>query len=152
MINSCTLVGRITKDPELRKTESNKSVLSFTLACGDKYNKEHTDFINCVAWNQSADYLSKYAVKGNIIGLTGRIATRTFDGKNGKVYVTEVVCDNVTILSSKEKGDIGGVAKEELHNSTIVPTTEDDVYVDEYEEQKATNVNLDISSDDLPFY
>lgn len=107
MINNVSLVGRLTKDVEIRKTESNKSVASITLAIGDRFNKDHTDFINCVVWNSSAEYLNKYAAKGDVIGLVGRIATRSYDGKSGKVYVTEVVAENVTIINSKRNNQGG---------------------------------------------
>lgn len=105
MINKVILLGRITKDPELRKTQSNKSYLNFTLACNRKYKNENgeypTDFINCVAWNQSADYLSNYAHQGDMIGLEGTIQTRNYENNGNRVYVTEVLAENVSIEISK---------------------------------------------------
>lgn len=103
MINNVTLIGRLCREPELKVTESKKSVLNFTLACNDSYRKDHTDFVDCVAWNKSAEYLSNYARKGFLVGVEGKISTRSYEGKNGKVYVTEVECFNVSILEKREK-------------------------------------------------
>ena len=91
-INSVTLVGRITKDIELRKTSSNTSVCNFTVAVDRRFQSQQNggqsaDFINCIAWRQSADFLSSYASKGTIVAVEGRIQTRSYDGQNGKVYV-----------------------------------------------------------------
>ena len=109
MINRVILVGRLTKDVEVRKTQSGLSVAQFTVACDRRFsrqdsnnNQQTADFINCVAWRQSADFLGSYARKGNLVGVEGRIQTRNYDDKDGKrVYVTEVVCDNVSLLESK---------------------------------------------------
>lgn len=103
-INSAVLAGRITKDPELMKTQSGKSVCSFTLACDRpkaKDGESSADFISFVAWNQSADYLCTYAHIGDLIGVTGSIQTRSYDDKSGqRRYVTEVLVNRLTILSS----------------------------------------------------
>ena len=104
MINRVVLVGRLTKDPVLRKTQSQTSVVSFTLAVNRRFQTQDqtTDFINCVAWNKTADFMNQYARKGALVGTEGRIQTRNYDDANGKrVYVTEVVCDNVQLLESK---------------------------------------------------
>jgi len=103
MINRVILVGRLTKDPALRKTANGTSVATFTVACDRRFqgqNQENqADFINCVAWRQSADFLSQYASKGRLVGVEGRIQTRSYDDQTGKrVYVTEVVCDSVRLL------------------------------------------------------
>lgn len=135
MINNVSLVGRLTKDVEIRKTESNKSVASITLAIGDRFNKDHTDFINCVVWNSSAEYLNKYATKGDVIGLTGRIATRTYDGRNGKVYVTEVVADNVSIIGSRKNNQS---QNDNVPEPVVAPEVD--------------NGNMDIDPDELPFF
>jgi len=136
MINRVVLTGRLTKDLELKKTNSNKSVIQCSLAV-DGYNK-HTDFINIVVWNQSAEYLSKYAKKGDLIALEGRLSTRSYDGKQGKVYVTEVVADNVQLCSSKkEQQDEYEDCKDNSNWKNKGNTIED---------------SLDIGPDDLPFY
>ena len=99
MINKVILVGRLTKDVEVRKTTSGISTASFTVACNRRGRNDQggqsADFINCVAWRQSADFLGNYAKKGSIVGIEGRITTRNYEGQNGRVYVTEVTCENV---------------------------------------------------------
>ena len=103
-INSVVLAGRITKEPELRKTQSGKSVCSFVIACDRPKTKDGesaADFISCVAWNQSADYLCAYAHTGDLIGIQGSIQTRSYDDQSGqRRYVTEVLANRLTILSS----------------------------------------------------
>ncbi len=106
MINRVILVGRVTKDPVLRKTPNGTSVVSFTLAVNRNIKKEgqpEADFINCVAWNKTADFMAQYVRKGALLGVEGRIQTRNYDDKNGKrVYVTEVVANSVQLLESKK--------------------------------------------------
>ena len=100
-MNQVVLTGRLTKDPELKQTSSDKSVASFTLAV-DKYG-EGADFINCVVWGKQAENLCKYQGKGSQIGLTGKINTRTYDdAKGNKQYVTEVIADSIEFLGSKK--------------------------------------------------
>lgn len=106
MINNVVLVGRLTKEIELKKTQSGISTVQFTVACDRRFKNEQgekqADFINCVAWRQSAEYLSNYAKKGDRVGVTGRIQTRSYnDNQGNKRYVTEVVAENVEIYSSK---------------------------------------------------
>ena len=102
-MNKVTLIGRTTKDIELKKTNSNKLVCSFTLAVNR--DKEHSDFIDCIAWNKLAENLERFVKKGNRIGINGRIQTRSYDGQNGKVYVTEVVADEVEFLENKKESN-----------------------------------------------
>ena len=109
MINRVVLVGRLTKDVEVRKTTTGLSVASFTVACDRRGQKNpdgssQADFINCTAWRQSADFLGQYARKGAMVGVEGRIQTRSYDDQQGqRRYVTEVVCDNVNLLESKSQ-------------------------------------------------
>ena len=109
MINRVVLVGRITKDPILRKTPNGTSVVSFTIACNRRIKQEgqpDADFINCVAWNKTADFMVQYVKKGALLGLEGRIQTRSYDDKDGKrVYITEVVADSVQFLESKKQAE-----------------------------------------------
>lgn len=101
MINRVVLVGHTTKELELQKTSTDKAYLKFTLAI-NKFNDE-VDFIQCVAWNKSAEFLAQYGKKGSLVGVDGRISTRTYDDKDGKkVYVTEVVADQVNLLDKRE--------------------------------------------------
>lgn len=105
-INNVVLVGRMTKDAELRYTPSNVAVATFTLAVNRQFKsangEKETDFINIVAWRKTAEILSNYASKGSQIGITGRIQTRSYEGNDGKrVYVTEVVAETVMLLDGK---------------------------------------------------
>ena len=99
MINRVVLVGRLTKDPVLRKTTNGASVVSFTVACNRLFKQEgqpEADFINTVVWNKTAESVAQYTHKGSLVGVEGRIQTRSYDDRDGKrVYVTEVVADNV---------------------------------------------------------
>lgn len=155
MINNVVLVGRLTKDIELRKTSSNISTCTFTLACNRKFssgnNGPTADFINCVAWRQSADFLAQYASKGAIVGVEGRITTRNYEGQNGRVYVTEVTCDSVQLIGgSKNSGN--NVATNPTPNRTFTPSVEPSFEGNSPEDDFSNTPSLDISSDDLPFY
>ena len=110
MINNTTLVGRLTKNPELKYTGSGTAVVSFNLAVDRSYKNAQgeyeTDFISCVAWRQSAEALANFAVKGSLIGITGSIQTRNYQNNAGQtVYVTEVVADNFQTLEPKDVTD-----------------------------------------------
>ena len=101
-MNQVILTGRLTKNPELRTTQSDKQVASFTLAV-DKYG-EGADFINCIVWGKQAENLCKYQEKGSQIGLSGRIQVRSYeDDKGNKRNITEVVADSIEFLGSKKK-------------------------------------------------
>jgi single-strand DNA-binding protein len=158
-INSVTLVGRITKDIELRKTSSNTSVCNFTVAVDRRFQSQQNggqsaDFINCIAWRQSADFLSSYASKGTIVAVEGRIQTRSYDGQNGKVYVTEVVADNVQIISNRQGAGAqtsnNYASNYAPNNQTFTPSTEQSF--GNMDDDFSNTPSLDISSDDLPFY
>ena len=111
MINQTTLVGRLTNDVNLRYTPSNVAVATFTLAVNRTFKNENgdreADFINCVMWRQQAENLANWAKKGALIGITGRIQTRSYDNQQGqRVYVTEVVAETFQLLESKgQQGD-----------------------------------------------
>lgn len=151
MINNVVLVGRLTKDIELRRTESNLSVCQFNLACNRMKTQNNpepgADFIQCVAWRGSADFLSKYAHKGDMIGVVGRISTRTYDGQNGKVYVTEVTCDHVQLLSSPKKEQQPQVSQQSS-SYTFNELTRSA----ELEDNQMSFNDVMIDTDDLPFY
>ena len=106
MINNVVLVGRLTKDVELKKTQSGTSVVTFDLAVQRKYKQEgqpDSDFIRCVAWNKTADLMHQYLSKGSLIGVEGHIQTRSYDNQQGqRVYVTEVIANSVQFLESKK--------------------------------------------------
>lgn len=109
-MNSINLVGRLTTDPELKQTNSGKSVCSFTLAVSRPRVKDTTDFINAVVWNQSAEYLTNYGRKGNLVAVTGVLTSRKYDDKDGNHRTAfEVVCDSVSLCEGKDKGQ-GGIS------------------------------------------
>lgn len=104
MLNKAILMGRLTKDPELRHTGTGKPVATFTVAIDNGYGEnKKTDFINCVAWNKTAEFVSKWFAKGQMIVVEGRILTRTWDGADGrKNYATEVIASEVHFGESKK--------------------------------------------------
>ena len=106
MINKAILMGRLTRDPELRHTNSGTAVCSFSIAINNGFGENaQTDFINCVAWNKTAEFVSKYFSKGKMIIVIGRISTRSWDGPDGKKnYATEVVANEVAFGESKRDG------------------------------------------------
>ena len=112
MLNHITIMGRLTKDPELRRTQSGHAVASFALAVDrdftGKDSEKETDFIDCVAWRATADFVSKYFSKGRMAAVSGRIQTRNYTDKDGnKRKAVEVVADNVYFADSKKDADSG---------------------------------------------
>lgn len=110
MINNVTLVGRITKEIDLKYTASGKAVATFTLAVNRKFKNQdgnrEADFINCVIWGKTAETLANYAHKGTLLGVTGRIQTRNYENQQGqRVYVTEVVAENFQLLESRSANE-----------------------------------------------
>lgn len=109
MINKVVLIGRLTKDPELRTTQSGTSVCSFNLAVNRRVQtpgQPDADFISCVAWGKSADNMTTYLHKGSLIGVEGRIQTRSYDNQQGqRVYVTEVQCESVQFLEPRRSAE-----------------------------------------------
>lgn len=107
MINNCILIGRMVRDAELRRTQQGDAVASFTLAVNRNYTtkdgQQQTDFINCIVWKKQAENIVKYCSKGSLVGVEGRIQTRSYENNQGqKVYVVEVVCDTVQFLETKK--------------------------------------------------
>ena len=168
MINRVVLVGRLTRDVEVRKTQSGMSVASFTVAVDnrrrgqDGTTQNTADFINCVAWRQSADFLGQYARKGAMIGVDGRIQTRNYDRDGQKVYVTEVVADTVQLLESRAQSEAraqqsGGY--QDNYGYQPQPAYQQSYQQPSYSQPAQPQpsyddfgpAGLDISSDDLPF-
>lgn len=141
MLNNVSLVGRMTRDAELRYTASNQAVATFTLAVNRNFKSQNgereADFINCVIWRQQAENLANWAKKGALVGITGRIQTRNYENQQGqRIYVTEVVADSFQLLESqKERGN------QPQANSRP-----------DFGRNESMNANpMDISDDDLPF-
>lgn len=149
MINNVVLVGRLTKDVEVKKTQSGLSVASFTVACDRRLsqeqrnnNEQSADFISCVAWRGSADFLGNYAHKGDTVGVEGRIQTRTYDRDGQKVYVTEIVANSVSILHSTQPRQAQAQTQPQAKNTAATQANDPmEDYLNGYE----------INSDELPF-
>ena len=109
-MNKAILVGRLTKAPELRTTQSGVSVASFTVAINRRFKNQEgghdADFINCIAWRNQADVICRYFDKGDMVGIVGSIQTRNYDNKEGhKVYVTEVAVEEVHFCGGKKEAE-----------------------------------------------
>lgn len=161
MINSVALTGRLTKDVDLRTTQSGISVASFTLAVSRQYSKnKEADFINCVAFKKTAEVLQQFASKGRLIGVTGSIQTRHYTGKDGKeVYVTEVLANNVSFLDSHNQGQQAQNTSYNGRNTAQGNYTSQQGNAPQMSHQASNNANntfnsgdpVNVSSDDLPF-
>ena len=165
MINNVVLVGRMTRDAELRYTPSNVAVATFSLAVNRNFRSQNgereADFINCVMWRQQAENLANWAKKGALIGITGRIQTRNYENQQGqRVYVTEVVAENFQMLESRSarEGQAtgssfssnnqfagGGSSFGSSESSNPAPSFARD------ENPFGAGNPMDISDDDLPF-
>ena len=153
-MNRVVLVGRITKDPELKKTNNNNSVVNFTIAVNRTFTnasgEREADFINCVAWNKTAENMAAYLNKGSLIGVDGRIQTRSYEGNDGKrVYITEVFVDNLQFLESRQS-----TGQNTNYNQNYQNKSEDNFFSDFNEKSNGSQdilSDLDISDDELPF-
>lgn len=157
MLNKVVLIGRLTRDPDMRFTQSQKAVCSFNLAVNRNFTTQsgerEADFINVVCWGRTAENVSKFLSKGSLVAVDGRIQTRNYDNAQGqRVYVTEVVAESVTFLESKNSGsasprDYGFSEPKQEMNTTSKETSFDsnkDPFAD-------FGNSIDISDDDLPF-
>ena len=143
MINNVVLVGRMTRDAELKYTQSNIAVATFTLAVNRNFKNENgdreADFINVVIWRQQAENLANWAKKGALIGITGVIQTRNYENQQGqRVYVTEVIANSFQLLESRnsqnQSGNFQNGNNQRGYNSSF-----------------GNSNPMDISDDDLPF-
>ena len=144
MINNVVLVGRLTRDPELKTTNSGTSVCSFTVAVDNRQKNpdgtKSASFIPCTAFQQSADNMSKFLKKGSLVGIVGRLNQRSYQNKdNVKVTVIEVLCDSVQFLEPKGEGR--QVENDNSGFESDVPAQDESKNLDA----------LDLPDDDLPF-
>lgn len=164
MINNVVLVGRMTRDAELRYTPSNQAVATFTLAVNRNFKNQNgereADFINVVIWRQQAENLANWAKKGALIGITGRIQTRNYENQQGqRVYVTEVVAENFQLLESRtaREGQGGGYQASNSfaggndYNSPYQAPAQSTPNFARDESPFGSTNPMDISDDDLPF-
>lgn len=141
MINNVVLVGRMTRDAELRYTLQNKAVATFTLAVNRNFKNQNgdyeADFINCVMWRQQAENIANWTQKGMLVGITGRIQTRNYENQQGqRVYVTEVVAETFQVMESRKDQQDGQSQGSYKNNG---------------QSAFGNNQPMDISDDDLPF-
>ena len=145
MLNRSILIGRLTADPELRKTQTGTSVVSYTLAVNRSRAKEgqqQADFISCVAWDKTADLMVDYTHKGSLIGIVGRIQTRSYQDREGKnVYVTEVVTDELQFLDPKKQDNSQPFNTQPKYEYNLTQMAE----------RGADNDELRLDNSDLPF-
>lgn len=157
-MNKAILIGRLTKDPELRTTPTGRNVCQFSVAVSRNFTnangEREADFINCVVWDKQAENLVKYQKKGNQIAVEGRIQTRNYDDKDGKrVYVTEILASNISFLDSKGTGATGNTSFNNLPEPPMVDTSSNNMETVSVEKDpfEAFGDSIEISDNDLPF-
>lgn len=154
-MNKAFLIGRLTRDPELRYSSSNAAIVNFSIAIDRQYTsndgQRQTDFINIVAFQKQAENIKKYIGKGSLVAVDGRIQTRNYEDKDGKrVYVTEVVADRVQFLDSRNSNNSNNessgddVSPADFQTDTKETNVSDDVFAD-------FGSSIEISDDDIAF-
>ncbi|MGL5042266.1 MAG: single-stranded DNA-binding protein [Culicoidibacterales bacterium] len=156
MINRVVLVGRLTKDPELRQTQTGISVATFTLATNRTFanqsGEREADYVPCVIWRKQAENVAQYVGKGSLVGVEGRLQTRSYDAADGtKRFVMEVVADSVQFLESRNarSGGAGQVAANNNYNNN--PGQANQNAPADVAFSFENDNSFDISDDDLPF-
>lgn len=132
MMNRATIVGRLTKDVELRYTQDGTAVASFTVACNRTFGQKETDFIPCVTFKKQAENTSNYTKKGSLVGVDGRIQVRNYEKDGKRIYVTEIIAESVQFLDSRSDS-------ERQPNQSSAPSG------------SPYKGGIDVSDDDLPF-
>src|SRR5574344_2142952 len=155
-MNRAIIIGRLTKDPEMRTTGSGIATTTFTVAVSRNYTSQNgereTDFLNCVAWRKQAENIAKFCSKGSQVAVEGRIQTRSYDAQDGsKRYVTEIIADNVTFLGSKN-GNIGSNSSTNYSENNQNNASKD-IQTTDLSEDPYANMGEEValSDDDLPF-
>ena len=163
-MNKAILIGRLTRDPELRTTPTGRNVCQFSIAVNRAYTnangEREADFINCVVWDKQAENLARYQKKGNQIAVDGRVQTRNYDDKDGKrVYVTEILANSISFLDAKGTGNTGsnnfyGMPEPPMQQEVVQPERVETVSVekDPFEAfGDSIEVGDNFSDNDLPF-
>ncbi|WP_373894368.1 single-stranded DNA-binding protein [Virgibacillus natechei] len=168
MLNRVVIVGRLTKDPDLRYTANGVAVANFTVAVDRTFTNQQgereADFIRCVTWRRQAENLANYMKKGSMVGVDGRVQTRNFEGQDGKtVFMTEIVAESVQFLESKgsspDRGQGQGPSgfQNRNQNQNQAPWQNQNQNQNQNQSQnqedpfKNNGEPIDISDDDLPF-
>ena len=152
-MNKAFLIGRLTRDPELRYTGNNTAVASFTIAVNRTYTNQagerEADFIPVVVWRRQAESVKNYLSQGSQVAVEGRIQVRSYDDQNGqRRYVTEIIADSVEFIGSKRDNNSQGQSTDNYNsgqNSTTVPTNEPTPY--DFTDAPSSNTGTDISND-----
>ena len=145
-MNQTCLIGRLTKDVELKYTPANQAVAQFTLAVNRTFKnangERETDFINCVIWRQAAENFANFAKKGALIGIIGRIQTRNYENQQGqRVYITEVIAENFQMLESRNQQQ--GQQQAQPQQATQQQVKQPDPF--------SGGAPMDLNDDSLPF-
>lgn len=155
-MNKVFLIGRLTRDPELRYTGNNTPVATFSIAVNRNFTNQsgerEADFINIIVWRKQAENIKNYVKKGSQVAIDGRIQTRNYEQDGVKRYVTEVVADNVQFLDTKNGGNAGGndnfefdnVSPSDFSSSMSTTTVKNDPFAD-------FGASIEINDDELPF-
>lgn len=173
MINNTVLTGRLTKDVDLRYTQSGVAVGSFNLAVERTFKKQggerETDFINCIIWRKAAENFANFTRKGSLVGIEGRIQTRNYENQQGqRVYVTEIVVENFTLLESRSVTEERPRETSNQNNKQTMPNqstgqkqpnpsqqnqnaNHSNQYTNNQDPFLSNGQSIDISDDDLPF-
>lgn len=160
MMNRVMLVGRLTKDPDLRYTPAGVAVATFTLAVNRTFTNQQgereADFINCVVWRKPAENVANFLKKGSMAGVDGRVQTRNYEGNDGKrVYVTEIVAESVQFLEPKQNAVEGSTPNNNQNEANYSNNNKNGSYRASSSQNSDSFANegkpIDISDDDLPF-
>ncbi|HAA8102727.1 TPA_asm: single-stranded DNA-binding protein [Listeria monocytogenes] len=160
MMNRVVLVGRLTKDPELRYTPAGVAVATFTLAVNRTFTNQNgereADFIQCVVWRKPAENAANFLKKGSMAGVDGRIQTRNYEDKDGKrVFVTEIVAESVQFLDTKNKDKGGSTSNNYQGEANYSNNNQTSSYRADTSQKSNSFANegkpIDINEDDLPF-
>ena len=156
MINRTVLAGRLVRDPELRYTSNGVAVSNFTLACNRPFKnqdgEQEADFIQCVAWRKQAENIANYMKKGSLVGIDGKIQTRSYEGQDGKmVYVTEVLAESIQFLESRNSSGNTNSSNQQSYqqNNQQYQQSQPQAQQSNPFEQQGQAIN--IQDDDLPF-
>ncbi|EAG7903799.1 single-stranded DNA-binding protein [Listeria monocytogenes] len=160
MMNRVILVGRLTKDPDLRYTPAGAAVATFTLAVNRPFKngqgEQEADFIQCVVWRKPAENVANFLKKGSLTGVDGRVQTRNYEGNDGKrVYVTEIVAESVQFLESKNNNAEGATSNNYQGEANYSNNSKTTPYRADSSQKKDSFADegkpIDINEDDLPF-
>ncbi|EHF3611881.1 single-stranded DNA-binding protein [Listeria innocua] len=160
MMNRVVLVGRLTKDPDLRYTPAGAAVATFTLAVNRPFKnaqgEQEADFIQCVVWRKPAENVANFLKKGSMAGVDGRVQTRNYEGNDGKrVYVTEIVAESVQFLEPKQNAVEGSTPNNNQNQANYSNNNKTSSYRADTSQKSDSFANegkpIDINEDDLPF-